>query len=92
MKIVLLVAALALAGCASTGVVSMGSGMYLVSKRSPQVGFGPPVAAKADVYKQASEFCTKQDGTVETVDFQGTNSGFAKPASAQLQFKCVKQP
>lgn len=90
MRVLLIVAVLLLASCASTGVVPMGQGTYLVSKRSPQVGFGPPVAAKADVYKQASDFCAKQGMTVETVNFQGTNSGFARPASASLEFKCVK--
>jgi hypothetical protein len=62
---------------------------YMVSKRSPQVGFGPPVAAKADVYREANEFCAKQGKRVETIDFQGTDSGFARSASASLHFKCV---
>ena len=79
----------AAAGCASTGVVPMDKGTYMVSERSPQIGFGPPVAAKADVYKQANDFCAKQGKTVETIDFQGTDSGFARSASASLQCNCV---
>ena len=81
---------LLVAGCASTGVVPMDKGTYMVSKRSPQVGFGPPVAAKADIYKQANDFCAKQGKTVETIDFKGTDSGFARSASASLEFKCVR--
>jgi len=67
----------------------MDNGTYMVSKRSAQLGFGPPVGAKADVYREANEFCSEQGKKVKTIDFQGTDSGFARPASASLQFKCV---
>ena len=78
-----------LTACASTGIVPMDKGTYIVSKRSAQAGFGPPVGAKADVYQEANEFCKKQNKEVETVDFQMSNSGFAKPGSVSLQFRCV---
>lgn len=81
---------LAAAGCASTGIVPMDADTFMVSKRAAQVGFGPPVAAKADVYKQANEFCATKGKKVETIDFQGTDSGFGRPASASLQFRCVE--
>jgi hypothetical protein len=90
MRILLILAVVALMGCASTGVVPMDKDTYIVSKRDAQVGFGPPVAAKADVYREANEFCAEQKKKVETIEFQGTNSGFGRPASASLQFKCVE--
>jgi hypothetical protein len=89
MRYLLIITVVALVGCASTGVVPMDKDTYMVSKRSAQVGFGPPVTAKADVYREANEFCAKQEKKVETIDFQGTNSGFGRPASASLQFRCV---
>ena len=49
---------LALAGCASTGVVPMDKGTYLVSKKSPQVGFGPAkVARGADIRPHPADAC-----------------------------------
>ncbi len=49
MRSLLIVVIVVLMGCASTGVVPMDKNIYMVSKRNAQVGFGPPVAAKADV-------------------------------------------
>ncbi|ANB74496.1 hypothetical protein AYM40_01315 [Paraburkholderia phytofirmans OLGA172] len=60
----------------------------MVAKRSAQVGFGPANGAKADVYREANEFCAKENKKVETVSLQMTDSAFAQPASASLQFRC----
>lgn len=79
---------LALAACSSTGVVPMDGDTYTVSKRSAQVGFGPADGPKADIYREANNFCSKQNKKVETVSLQMTDSGFAQPASASLQFRC----
>ena len=78
-----------LAGCASTGVVPMDKDTFMIAKRSPQLGFGQPIGAKADVYREANEFCAKQNKKVETVDFNMQNSGFGRPGSVSLQFRCV---
>ena len=80
---------LVLAGCASTGVTPTGTDTFMVSKRSAQVGFGDPVGAKADVYRQANEFCGKRGQAIEEVDYQEQPSGFGRPASASLEFRCV---
>lgn len=89
MKTCFIILMLALTGCASTGVVSMDNDTYMVGKRSAQIGFGPPVGAKADVYREANAFCAKQNKKVETIELKMTNSGFARPASVSLQFRCV---
>ncbi|WP_416048980.1 hypothetical protein [Cupriavidus basilensis] len=81
--------ALAMTACASTGITSMDRDTYFVSKKSAQVGFGPPDGVKADIYKEANEFCGMQDKKVETVSLQTTDSGFARPGSASLQFRCL---
>ena len=90
MRALLIVAVAAVAGCASTGVIPVDKDTYMVSQRSAQVGFGPAIEAKADVYREANDFCKKQSKKVETVNFENTNSGFARPGSAALQFKCVE--
>jgi hypothetical protein len=45
---------LILCGCASSGIVPMDRGTYLITKRSGQVGIGAPVGSKAQVYKEAN--------------------------------------
>lgn len=80
---------LALAGCASTGVVPMDGGTYMIALRSAQVGFGPANGAKADVYKEANAFCATQSKQVQTVRLDMTDGGFARPASVSLKFKCT---
>lgn len=75
-------------GCASTGIVTTDPGVYLVSRRHAQFGFGPPVTATAQVYREAGEFCAEQGRQVETVALDQTSSSFGRPASATLQFRC----
>jgi hypothetical protein len=75
-------------GCRSTGVVPMNSGTLLIAKRSMQAGFGPPEGAKAEVYREANEFCDESGKDVETVGLQVTNSSFARPGSVSLEFRC----
>ncbi len=62
---------------------------YMTSKRSVQVGFGPADGVKADLYREANEFCKQKSKKVETVDFTMTDSGLARSASASLQFRCI---
>ena len=90
-RIIFSVSVLILFGCSSTGVVPMDGGTYLISKKEPQVGFGPSVTLKGDVYREANEFCAKSGKQVETVSFESTNAGFAKSPTASLQFKCVSE-
>ena len=54
-----------------------------------QVGFGPANGARADLFEEANAFYVKQNKAVETVNIEMTDSGFARPASASLQFRCV---
>lgn len=81
-----------LGGCASSGVIAIDRDTYMIAKRSPQVGFGPPVAATAYVYREAHSYCAAKGRTVETVTLDQVDSGMARPAAATLKFKCVPQP
>lgn len=88
MRYVLIFGAFMLTACSSTGVVPMNSGTYLIAKRSAQAGFGPPDGVKADVYREANDFCAKERQNVETINLEVTNSGFARPGNVSLQFRC----
>ena len=87
--LICLVAFALTASCASTGVVPMDHGTYMIAKRSAQAGVGPPVHTKAAVYREANAFCAKQNKTVETVNLDMVDTNFAKPGSVTLQFRCV---
>ena len=88
MKMRFAILILVLSGCSSTGIVPMDKDTFMVSKRSAQIGLGAADGAKADVYREANEFCAKQNKKVETVSLEMTDSGVARPASASLQFRC----
>ena len=83
-------AVLAFSACASSGVVPADKGTFLITKRSAQAGFGPPVGTKTDVYQEANAHCAASQQEVETVDLQMVNSSFGRPGSVALHFRCVK--
>lgn len=62
---------------------------YMIAKRSAEAGFGPPVKTQASVYAEANEYCEKRQNKVETVDLIVRNSGFGKPGSVNLKFRCI---
>lgn len=80
---------LILSACASSGVVPMDRGTFLITKRSTQVGTGAPVGTQAKVYTEANAFCAKDGMAVETVNLETSSSRVAHPGSVALQFKCV---
>jgi len=64
---------------------------YLIAKKSAQIGFGPLIGIKGEAYREANEFCAKEDRAVETVKLEETNSGFARSAAISLEFRCVRK-
>jgi hypothetical protein len=89
-KKILLICLLLLTSCAkNTGILRIDNGTYMVAKQAPQVSFGPPIQQRADIYKQANEFCAQKDLTVETVKLEEVNQVFGRHGSATLTFKCV---
>ena len=62
----------------------MDKGTYLIAKKSPQVGFGPPIGIKGDAYTEANQFCAKDGKVVETLKLEETNSGFARAAAVSF--------
>lgn len=61
---------LALAGCASTGVVPADRGTYMLSKQSAAGIFGTSGGVKADVYAKANEYCGRTGNALETINIE----------------------
>jgi hypothetical protein len=78
-----------LVGCSSTGIVPMNQGTYLIVKKGAQLGFGPPVGIKGEVYSEANAHCASESKAVETIKIDETNSGFGRSAAVSLEFRCV---
>ena len=60
MKKLLLAASIAvstLVGCASTGVIPMDQDSYMIGKKDGTPGLGVSLSNKAEVYREANEFC-----------------------------------
>jgi len=84
--------AILLIGCTKdSGIIRTDADTYFISIQSPQVSFGPPVEQKADVYRQANEYCSKNGLFVETVELREVNQVFGRHGSAHLTFKCVPE-
>lgn len=91
-KLPLVLCAAGLIGCASSGIVPMDSGVYLLSKKSPQLGFGPPIGIKGEVYAEANDFCARTGKSVQTTRYEETSASFARSAAVALEFRCVTDP
>jgi len=76
-------------GCASTGILSVGKDTYMVSKQSA-TGYQSAVGIKADVLREANEFCVKQ-GLIMVVISLKTKDGVPgrSYATAELIFRAV---
>lgn len=93
-RIALIVLASAvLAACASptTGIVPIGDGLYMSSKPGGMLTYtGGEV--KAELYREAAAFCSKQGKGVVPVSSSSQNSAPASFASAEIQFRCGGAP
>lgn len=87
-KPVIFVSLLFLSGCGSTGVVQMEPNKFMVSVKSPKIGFVSASEEKAEAYKEANQFCASRGKAVETVSLETRNSGAFRSASAELEFRC----
>ena len=84
----LLIASLAF-GCASTGVVPMDQDSYLIGKKDGSPGLGISLGNKAEVYREANDFCKSKGLEVKTLQLTTTPARPAQLGSTELQFKCV---
>ena len=78
-----------LAACASSGPVSIGRDTYMIAKQS-STGFHSGGSVKADIYREASEFCVKQGLQFQPVSEIAKDGvpGYAF-ANAEVVFRCL---
>ena len=79
-----------LSGCSSTGIMEIGDDRYKVSKNSMKVGFGAPTGSYEKIYKEAEDFCAKQNKTLDVVDTDIIHPAMGRPGSATLEFRCIE--
>ena len=78
-----------LAGCSSTGVIPMDRDSYMIGKKDGMPGLGVSLSNKADVYKEANEFCVNKGLEVQTLRVTTTPAQPGVLGYTELQFKCV---
>ena len=83
------VTAFVLAGCASTGVIPVDSDSYMIGKKDGAPGLGVSLSNKAEVYREANDFCRAKGLEVKTLQVTTTPARPAQLGSTELQFKCV---
>jgi len=89
MRTLILVAILALSGCASsTGVVPTGPDSYMVTREGGSAFVGTN-GLKADAYREASDYCAKNGKTIEVVSTQEQSGGFMRYPHAEVNFMCL---
>jgi len=90
MKKLLILAALVLAGCASSGPVQIGQNTYMISKRSAGGLAVPGATVKTDIIAEANTFCGKSAKETELISSDAKNAiPFVRTSSAEITFKCV---
>lgn len=91
MKIALIILmAVVLTGCASSGVVTIGQDTYMISKTSAGGMFVSGSSVETHLYVEANKFCASRGLIIETVDATAKNAiPFARMPSAELRFRCV---
>ncbi|MCC4833798.1 SHOCT domain-containing protein [Shewanella sp. 10N.7] len=79
-----------LQGCSSTGVIPMSQDSYFIGKKDGSPGIGISLSNKAEVYKEANEFCREKDLEVFVLRENVIPAAPARLGSTELTFKCVK--
>lgn len=89
MKSVLLIALLALAGCATTSdVMDVGQGNYMVGT-SVRGGLTSDTEVKAGVIRRATAYCTAMQKKMELVSSTSSGVQMWTPQNAEVIFRCV---
>jgi hypothetical protein len=77
------------AGCQSTGVIPMDQDSYMIGKKDGTPGLGVSLTNKAEVYREANDFCRAKGLEVQTLQVTTTPARPAQLGSTELHFKCV---
>jgi hypothetical protein len=76
-------------GCQSTGVIPMDQDSYMIGKKDGMPGLGVSLTNKAEVYREANDFCRTKGLEVQTLEVITTPARPAQLGSTELHFKCV---
>jgi hypothetical protein len=76
-------------GCQSTGVIPMDQDSYMIGKKDGTPGVGVSLSNKAEVYREANDFCRAKGLEVMTLEVIVTPARPAQLGSTELHFKCV---
>ena len=87
--VTLAIGIIALSGCASSGPVPMGKDTYMISKQS-STGFHSGASVKADIYREANEFCIKKGLEFQPVkEFSKDGVPGYAFANAEVVYRCL---
>lgn len=92
LTVAVLLLASSLVGCASTntgsgGVVSIGPDTYMLGGLGGFFDYSSS-GVKTQMIQRAGEFCAEKGRNMVLVNSTGVDSGYAKYASAEVQFRC----
>lgn len=79
---------LLLAGCASSGVVSVGPDTYMLAKSVPAASGGEITAS---LYREANAYCAEKGKQVVQVDSKSRDAGVGRLGNAEIKFRCVEK-
>lgn len=81
--------ALILSACASSGgPVPIGPDTYMLAKPGDFLTVSGG-SVKADLYREAGQFCAGQNKNLMPVSTDSRDAGVARYASAEIQFRCL---
>jgi hypothetical protein len=82
-------AAFLLIGCQSTGVIPVGPDSYMIGKKDGAPGLGVSFTNKAEVYREANDFCRAKGLDVRTLQVATLPARPGQLGSTELNFTCV---
>ena len=86
-KIAKFALALALIGCASSGVVQTGPNAYMLAKS--EWGFVSGAVHTARLIQDASEFCAAKGKQINITSSNSNDVQFGKTPAAEVRFQCI---
>lgn len=87
MKIIILLTVVALAGCASSGVVQSGPDTYVIARS--EWGFTSGSVHAARLTQEASDYCRSAGKVIKVTSVQKNDVQFGKTPAAEINFQCV---
>jgi hypothetical protein len=90
-KILIIICAAILVGCASSGPIPMGKDTYLITKQSAGGMFVSASSVKVQILKEAYAFCSSQNKVFQIVRTNELGAIPGRLPSAEVQFMCLNE-